>query len=94
MLRIKELLKQKGITQIALAKKIGITPSALVQSITGNTSVSRLKELADALNVSIGELFESTSKKELTALVSYKGEFFKANTLEELEEVVNKIKQL
>ena len=94
MLRIKELLKQKGITQIALAKKIGITPSALVQSITGNTSVSRLKELADALNVSIGELFESTSKKELTALVNYKGEFFKANTLEELEEVVNKIKQL
>ena len=94
MLRIKELLKQKGITQIALAKKIGITPSALLQSITGNTSVSRLKELADALNVSIGELFESTSKKELTALVSYKGEFFKANTLEELEEVVSKIKQL
>ena len=94
MLRIKELLKQKGITQIELAKKIGITPSALLQSITGNTSVSRLKELADALNVSIGELFESTSKKELTALVSYKGEFFKANTLEELEEVVSKIKQL
>ena len=94
MLRIKELLKQKGITQIELAKKIGITPSALLQSITGNTSVSRLKELADALNVSIGELFESTSKKELTALVNYKGEFFKANTLEELEEVVNKIKQL
>ena len=94
MLRIKELLKQKGITQIELSKKIGITPSALLQSITGNTSVSRLKELADALNVSIGELFESTSKKELTALVSYKGEFFKANTLEELEEVVSKIKQL
>ena len=94
MLRIKELLKQKGITQIELAKKIGITPSALLQSITGNTSVSRLKELAEALNVSIGELFESTSKKELTALVSYKGEFFKANTLEELEEVVSKIKQL
>ena len=94
MLIIKELLKQKGITQIELAKKIGITPSALLQSITGNTSVSRLKELADALNVSIGELFESTSKKELTALVSYKGEFFKANTLEELEEVVSKIKQL
>ena len=94
MLRIKELLKQKGITQIELAKKIGITPSALLQSITGNTSVSRLKELADALNVSIGELFESTSKKELTALVSYKGAFFKANTLEELEEVVSKIRML
>ena len=94
MLIIKELLKQKGITQIELAKKIGITPSALLQSITGNTSVSRLKELADALNVSIGELFESTSKKELTALVSYQGAFFKANTLEELEEVVSKIKML
>ena len=93
-LRVKEVCKEKGVTLVEVASKIGVAQASLSKMLGGNPTIGTLEKIADALAVPVTELFQSTSKEELTALISYKGEFFKANTVEELEEVVDKIKSL
>ena len=56
MLRVKEICRQRGISQAELAKEMGVSASALNQSIVGNPSLDKLKEIAKALEVSISEL--------------------------------------
>lgn len=59
MLRIKQILKEKGITAKELASKLGITESGLSQAISGNgnPTIKRLEEIAKALGVPLVELF-------------------------------------
>lgn len=58
-MRIKELLKQKGITAKELAAKLNLSEGALSQSLNGNPTVERLTQIASALGVSVAELFEA-----------------------------------
>jgi len=90
MLRIKELCKKNGITQAELAKKMDISASALAQSIAGNPSLDRIEAIAEALNVSIGELFPD-SKSKLTALALYGSKSYKAESVEELRKITDLI---
>ena len=58
-MRIKELCKERGMTQEDLARRLGIRPSSLSQAIGRNRlSAEYLERIADALKVSVGELFE------------------------------------
>lgn len=61
-LRVKDLLKEKGITQKDLAEKLGMTEVGLSIAIgeDGNPPLKRLIEFADALGVDIIELFDAT----------------------------------
>ncbi len=73
MLRVKEIAKEKGITIADVAKRMGILPPALSRIINGsNTTVETLQRIADALDVTIPELFEE--KKEISILLEFKGE--------------------
>lgn len=65
MLRVKEICKQKGISQAELAKKMKVSASALNQSIVGNPSLDKLKEIANALGVSISELVGDESSDNI-----------------------------
>lgn len=58
MLRVKELLKERGTTAKELAAKIGISEGALSLSLSGNPTLERLKAIATALDVPITDLFE------------------------------------
>lgn len=52
--RVKEYLKESGITQSELAERLGITPSALSKRISNNTiSLQQLGEIADVLHTSV-----------------------------------------
>lgn len=55
--RIKEILKEKGISQKDLAEKLGISPPSLSQSLNGNATINLLEKIADALGVPLFELF-------------------------------------
>lgn len=57
-LRIKELIKEKGTTIQNIADAIGINRVTLSNSINGNPTVETLNKIADALGVSVTELFE------------------------------------
>lgn len=56
--RIKEICREKGIMLKDLAGMIGITEVGLSKSLNGNPNISRLEEIASALDVSVTELFE------------------------------------
>lgn len=60
-MRVKELLKQRGMTSKELAAKIGITDGALSQSIKegANPSLQTLTKIAAALGVEVSELFSA-----------------------------------
>lgn len=93
-LRIKELCKEKGMNITQLAEVMGIKQESLSRAINGNPTIETLQKIADALKVELWELFtSSTSKEELTALIAHKGEFYRASTVAELENIVEKIKQ-
>lgn len=58
-LRIKELCKERGITQAQLAERLGIQAVSFSQAVSRNKfSVERLADIADALEVEIPDLFQ------------------------------------
>ena len=57
ILRIKEICKQKGVTQKALAEKIGVSAVGLSKSINKNPTIKTLDKIADALGVKVWDLF-------------------------------------
>jgi transcriptional regulator with XRE-family HTH domain len=58
-MRIKEVLKEKGMTAKELAVKMGVTPPSISVAINGNMTIETLKRIADALEVSATDLLES-----------------------------------
>ena len=56
-LRVKEILKERGIKMYQLAEMIGITPESLTRALMRNPQFSTLKAIADALGVPVRELF-------------------------------------
>ena len=65
-LRVKEIAKRKGVTIESIAKKIGVLPSAVSQSISGNPTLERLGEIAAALDVPITDLFDKPATGNIT----------------------------
>lgn len=59
-MRIKELLREKGITAKELASIIGMTETGLsiVMGENGNPPLKRLEQIATALGVPVTELFD------------------------------------
>lgn len=55
--RIKELCKERGITQKELASKIGISAVGLAKALGGNTTIGTLEKVAGALGVPVWDLF-------------------------------------
>ena len=61
-LRIKELIKEKGMSVQELAEKMGISRVGLSQHINGNPSVEVLERIASALEVNPSDLFVQPKK--------------------------------
>ena len=61
-LRIKEVIKEKGLSVQELADRMGISRVGLSQHINGNPSVEVVGRIAEALGVEAYELFKSKSE--------------------------------
>jgi transcriptional regulator with XRE-family HTH domain len=59
-MRIKEILKEKGISQKEFASKLGMSEVGFSIAISekGNPPINKVKEIAAALGVPVTELFE------------------------------------
>ena len=57
-LNIKKAIKEKGLTSIEVAKRMGITTVGLSQHINGNPSVDTLERIAKAIEIDISELID------------------------------------
>ena len=96
-LRIKEVCKEKGITLEDLAKKLGILRTSLSQALSRNSfSTDKLNDIATALEVPIWQLFASPEEvvgsKDKFLIVENGTRLYHADTIEELENIVTKIK--
>jgi transcriptional regulator with XRE-family HTH domain len=61
-MRIKEILKEKGITLSQLADTMGVSRQALSRQVAGKLLVEKAEEIATALNVPIWQLFASSEE--------------------------------
>jgi transcriptional regulator with XRE-family HTH domain len=65
-IRIKELCKEKGITQKDLAGKLGVTDISLNKTLRGEyPQLQTLEKIAEALEVEIVDLFENSKETNL-----------------------------
>ena len=82
-LRIKETCKEKGVTLQNVAELMGVNRVSLSNSINGNPTISTLQKIADALGVSIVDLFEA-KRDGFTALIDHGGELRRFDSIEAL----------
>lgn len=96
-MRIKEVLKEKGFTYKMLAEQMGVTEQSIKNTLNSTSiTTSTLERIAAAVNVPMWELVVSRDEVvvgELSALVYCEGEYYRANTLEELREVVKELEE-
>lgn len=96
-MRIKEILKEKGITLSQLADNMGVSRQALSRQVAGKLLVEKAEEIASALNVPIWQLFVSPEEVagggEFVAFVKDGNETYQANNLSELEKIAQEIKE-
>jgi transcriptional regulator with XRE-family HTH domain len=91
-LRIKELLKLRGMTLTELSVRMNIHRVNLSSSIKNNPTLDRLIEIADILEVNISELFTKPEINVVNGYLEYEEEIYKITKLSDLESLVEKIK--
>ena len=86
MIRIKEVIKEKGFTVARVAELMDIQQTSLSRIINGgNTTVEMLEKIAKALDVPISNLFEAEG--ELYGLVVFKGKTYKVDSAKSLQKL-------
>ncbi|MFR1814288.1 helix-turn-helix domain-containing protein [Dysgonomonas capnocytophagoides] len=95
-LRIKEILKQQGKTMQDLADMIGINRVNLSNSLNGNPTLDRLKQVADCLNVDLKDLFKESKKDEIQVfgLIKVNDSVQFVDSFTSLEQAYNQAKSL
>lgn len=60
IMRLKEIVKEKGISGSELARKMGVSPAYINQALQGkvNLSVAKCEEFARILGVPVASLFD------------------------------------
>ena len=91
-MRIKEVCKEKGVTLQHVAELMGVNRVSLSNSINGNPTISTLEKIADALGVSVVELFEA-KREGFMALVDNDGELRRFDTIEALRTYIDAINE-
>ena len=67
---IKTTIKESGFTISKVAERLGIAqPSLTAQLINGTMSLSRAKEIADVIGVSLSELVADENDQQGTSLI-------------------------
>ena len=93
-LRVKDILKERGIKMKELAGQIGITPESLTRALQRNPQYSTLKSIAQALDVSVRDLLKGDNdpmpNKEMRGCIFYNDEMFTFNCRKDLENFLKK----
>lgn len=67
-LKVKELIKAKGLTMQQVADMLGVTRDTLTRNINGNPTIETLSKIADTLEVEITDLFEKSTDEVVGAI--------------------------
>ena len=92
-LRVKELLKERGMNITQLAEQIGANREVVSRALTGNPTYSLLANIASALNVDVRDLFViDQDEAQLQGLIVYNGKSYFINNLDDWKNLVDIIK--
>lgn len=89
--RILELCKEAGINQTELADKIGLSRVGLSKAINGNPTISTLEKIADALGVSVTELFEKSNTGDIVGFVKVGDTVHEVKSAEDVKDLAGKL---
>lgn len=88
-LKVKDLIKQKGMTMQQFAERLGVTRDTLTRNINGNPTLETLERIANALEVDIAELFvRNTPDSEVNGYVKVKGTLYEVRSLDDLRRLI------
>ncbi|MBW9277436.1 helix-turn-helix domain-containing protein [Bacteroides fragilis] len=90
--RILELCKEAGINQTELADKIGLSRVGLSKAINGNPTISTLEKIADALGVSVIELFEKSNTGDIVGFVKVGDTVHEVKSVEDVKNLASNLK--
>jgi len=94
-LRIKEILKLKGIKMNQLSERLGINRVNLSSSINGNPTIATLEKIANVLDVSLVELFSKPIVENVvTGYLEYNGEVHKIESKSDVESFIEMVSLL
>lgn len=71
-LRLRQIFKQKQVTQVEMARRLGVSAMTVSGWITGRRypSIETLGQIAEMLNTPITEFFESPSSDEISLQIN------------------------
>lgn len=93
-LRVKELLKERGMMMKDFAEQIGISRETLTRALQGNPQYSTLKTIAEGLGLSVRDLFKpQEGEPTLQGVISYRGEAYIIRSVEDIEKLLAKIQK-
>lgn len=88
-LKVKDLIKQKGMTMQQFAEMLGVTRDTLTRNINGNPTLETLERIANALEVDIAELFvRNTPDSGVNGFVKVKGTLYEVHSFSDLRRLV------
>lgn len=88
-LKVKDLIKQKGMTMQQFAELLGVTRDTLTRNINGNPTLETLKRIANALEVDITDLFvRNTPDSEVNGFVKVKGTLYEVHSFSDLRRLI------
>lgn len=94
-LRIVEIAHSKGLTMADIAKQIGISRVNLSNSLNGNPTLSRLREVAKILGVEVSELFKPVSNDcRVSGYLEHNGRIVKVDSLDAVKKFVVDVEAL
>lgn len=89
-MRIKEAIKERGLTVGAVASRMGVVPQALSRVINGNPTVEMVERVAAAIGVPVSDLFDKTG---ISGYVEVGGVVKKISSIADMEEILNRMRQ-
>ena len=88
-LRVKEILKERGMKMYELAKMMNIAPESLTRALQRNPQYTTLKTIANTLGVSVRDLFKGedsqVSNNEMYGCIFYNGKMHTFNSRAEID---------
>ena len=93
-LRVKQIVKQKGLTLAKVAEMLEIHPVNLTSALNGNPTLATLERIAKVLDVDVVDLIERENNHTINGFIKIDGDVLEISSIQDLEKALNKAKEL
>jgi len=90
-LKVKEVIKTKGLTMQQVADVLGITRDTLTRNINGNPTIETLEKIAKVLAVSVSDLLNETKLDEVIGIVRVGNNTHVINSKDDIKKLAEKL---